>query len=153
MQILRICVGNLLDLMDNGNLNPNVRQRVFVSKVIESQIVQIQRICVGSDSISLLEQIRGGRCHPLFVGADNGNRTHDLVITNDVLYRLSHISNVVYRPCNYIKNSFICQYLYTKILKIKLSKIAKIPDVIAFKILKRKNLPNLIFASLQSDII
>ena len=33
---------------DNGNLNPNLRQRGYLSKVIESQIMQIQRICVGS---------------------------------------------------------------------------------------------------------
>lgn len=30
--------------------------------------------------------------HPPFVGADNRIRTDDLVITNDVLYRLSYIS-------------------------------------------------------------
>ena len=45
---------------DNGNLNPNLRQRVFEVEVIESQIMQILRICVGSDSMSLVEQIKGG---------------------------------------------------------------------------------------------
>ena len=45
--------------------------------------------------VKQLKQIQGGKIHPVFVGADNGNRTHDLVITNDVLYRLSHISDDV----------------------------------------------------------
>ncbi len=33
---------------DNGNLNPNLRRRVFLSKIIKSQIMQTLRICVGS---------------------------------------------------------------------------------------------------------
>ena len=31
-------------------------------------------------------------CEGLFYGADSGNRTHDLFITSEPLYRLSHIS-------------------------------------------------------------
>ncbi len=37
----------------------------------------------------------------LGLGAGNQNRTDDLVITNDVLYRLSHTSIFFLRPCNY----------------------------------------------------
>ena len=47
--------------------------------------MQILRICVGSDSMRQIEQIGGSGCYPLFVGADNGNRTHDLVITKAIL--------------------------------------------------------------------
>ena len=89
----------------------------------------------------------------LFVGADNGNRTHDLVITNDVLYRLSHISESNYRPCYYIKYGVVCQDLYAKILKIKFRSTVQIPAIIEERILKTKNLPYLISASGQSDII
>ena len=138
---------------DNGNLNPNLRQCVFEVEVIESQIMQILRICVGSDSMKQVEQIGGSVCYPLFVGADNGNRTHDLVITNDVLYRLSHISESNYRPCYYIKYGVVCQDLYAKILKIKFRSTVQIPAIIEERILKTKNLPYLISASGQSDII
>ena len=100
-----------------------------------------------------VEQIRGGICHPLFVGADNGNRTHDLVITNDVLYRLSHISKSNCRPCYYIKYGVVCQDLYTKILKIKLRAKAHIPEMIAVKSLNVKNLPYLISASGHMEAI
>ena len=44
-------------------------------------------------------------------GAGNQNRTDDLVITNDVLYRLSHTSRSV-RLCHYTKLVWVCQYFF-----------------------------------------
>lgn len=41
-------------------------------------------------------------------GATTGNRTRDLIITNDVLYQLSHSSiSIVY----YTKTQWICQVI------------------------------------------
>ena len=48
-----------------------------------------------------------------FFGAGNQNRTDDLVITNDVLYQLSHASNVL-RLVYYSKSSRVCQALFEK---------------------------------------
>ncbi len=50
-------------------------------------------------------------------GAGNQNRTDDLVITNDVLYRLSHTS-IAMRPCYYTKECPICQEVFRKKSKI-----------------------------------
>ena len=50
-------------------------------------------------------------------GAGNQNRTDDLVITNDVLYRLSHTS-IVMRLCYYSRLSAVCQYLFAKKIHI-----------------------------------
>ena len=50
-------------------------------------------------------------------GAGNQNRTDDLVITNDVLYRLSHTSIGSFRLCYYTKEGRFCQEFFEKSLK------------------------------------
>ena len=53
----------------------------------------------------------------LFSGAGNQSRTDDLVITNDVLYQLSHAS-IAMRLTNYITTSSTCQWVFQKKAKI-----------------------------------
>ena len=50
----------------------------------------------------------------MLFGAANQNRTDDLVITNDVLYRLSH-SSIFIRLCYYITTGYKNQDFYQKI--------------------------------------
>ena len=70
---------------------------------------QAENICL---PIFVLYKIKKATRLGCFYGAGNQNRTDDLVITNDVLYRLSHTS--ILRLCYYTKSKRICQAFFEK---------------------------------------
>ena len=57
---------------------------------------------------------------PLFFGANDVTRTHDLLITNQLLYRLSYISIFTFGVADLIlTNQLLYQLSYTSILTWK----------------------------------
>ena len=57
---------------------------------------------------------------PLFSGANDVTRTHDLLITNQLLYRLSYISIFTFEAADLIlTNQLLYQLSYTSILTWK----------------------------------
>ena len=57
---------------------------------------------------------------PLFYGANDVTRTHDLLITNQLLYRLSYISIFTFGVADLIlTNQLLYQLSYTSILTWK----------------------------------
>ncbi len=60
--------------------------------------------------------------HTFFFGADDGIRTHDRLITNQLLYQLSHISVPIhYNNAKYFSQEFLrlCKFIFYAIINLK----------------------------------
>ena len=77
---------------------------------------------------------------PLFSGANDVTRTHDLLITNQLLYRLSYISIFTFGVADLIlTNQLLYQLSYTSILTWKRTAPASVnPPTATFLHFQRK---------------
>ena len=77
---------------------------------------------------------------PLFSGANDVTRTHDLLITNQLLYRLSYISIFTFGVADLIlTNQLLYQLSYTSILAWKRTAPASVnPPTATFLYFQRR---------------